>query len=625
MRLTPRPASCLFAIRRIRLASLFPLACILLLGMACSSLAAPKIPFKTVQVVPPSTEQQYKAAKENASRLEIDALSGKDRGKWLGVAREFRRIHLAERKGPLGASALYMSSKTYRKMYTLFMMPADLEASLNSYLELADLYPGNSLADDALFEAAECARLTKGKEHQADMLLRKIVTAYPQGDFYDKASARIKAPINDSPSVAVTSPPNAQEKDLTMLSPVKYWSSDHYTRIVIQSAAPVSFTAGLLEANNKQSRQLFVDIPRSLLPPKFYTTVPVNDGLLKQIRSERKGEDAVRVIVDLASLGEYKVFSLSDPYRTIVDIQGNAGAGIESATNSGPAQPFSPVPGGAPEENKLTSEENELAVLSLIDQKKRRPTSDSSPVEKSLPREKLSLAQQLGLGIRKIVIDPGHGGKDPGAMAFGLKEKDIVLKISRKIANILKTNNRYEVILTRNKDVFIPLEERTAIANKTKSDLFISIHVNAHSDQASGGIETYFLNLATDASAMRVAALENATSTHSIGELQDILSSLIKNSKVDESSRLARFVQTNLVSGFGRANKLRDLGVKQAPFYVLIGAEMPAILAEIAFITNPSEAKLLQNEQYLDKIAEQLAAGIAAYVDHHHTAAIKLQ
>jgi len=210
-------------------------------------------------------------------------------------------------------------------------------------------------------------------------------------------------------------------------------------------------------------------------------------------------------------------------------------------------------------------------------------------------------------------------------MAFGLKEKDIVLKISRKIANILKTNNRYEVILTRNKDVFIPLEERTAIANKTKSDLFISIHVNAHSDQASGGIETYFLNLATDASAMRVAALENATSTHSIGELQDILSSLIKNSKVDESSRLARFVQTNLVSGFGRANKLRDLGVKQAPFYVLIGAEMPAILAEIAFITNPSEAKLLQNEQYLDKIAEQLAAGIAAYVDHHHTAAIKLQ
>ena len=243
---------------------------------------------------------------------------------------------------------------------------------------------------------------------------------------------------------------------------------------------------------------------------------------------------------------------------------------------------------------------------------------------KATNREKLSLAQQLGLGVRKIVIDPGHGGKDPGAMAFGLKEKEIVLKISKKLAKVLRNTYRYEVVLTRTKDIFIPLEERTAIANTHKSDLFISIHINAHSDQASGGIETYFLNLATDANAMRVAALENATSTHSIGELQDILATLMKNSKIDESSRLARFVQTNLVSGFGRNYKPRDLGVKQAPFYVLIGAEMPAILAELSFITNPEEAKLLQNEQYLDKIAEQLAAGIVAYIDHHHTAAVKL-
>lgn len=625
MRVTPRPASCLPSRRRIRLTVFILLTCgLLCLGVAPSSFSAPKIPAKATQVAPLSPELQYKAAKENLARLENDSASGKDRGKWLAVAREFRRIHLAERKGPLGASGLYMSAKTYQKMFALFMVPSDLETSLNSYLELADLYPGSSLADDALFEAAECARLTKGKEHQAEELLRKIVTAYPQGDQYEKANARIKKTDNVAPAVAMPSPATVPAKDLTLLSPVKYWSSDHYARIVIQSAAPVSFSAGLVDGNSTQSRRLYVDIPRSYLPPKFYATLPTNDGLVRQIRSERKGEDAVRVIVDLASLGEYKVFSLNDPCRTIVDMYGGADAGTARAAIAGPVQPVAPTPGGAPE-NKLTSEENELAVLSLSDQKKRRPNAESAPVEKSSPREKLSLAQQLGLGIRKIVIDPGHGGKDPGAMAFGLKEKDIVLKISKKIAKILKTNNRYEVLLTRNSDVFIPLEERTALANTTKSDLFISIHVNAHADQASGGIETYFLNLATDASAMRVAALENATSTHSIGELQDILSSLMKNAKVDESSRLARFVQTNLVSGFGRANKLRDLGVKQAPFYVLIGAEMPAILAELAFITNPSEAKLLQNEQYLDKIAEQLAAGIAAYVEHHHTAAMKLQ
>ena len=243
-------------------------------------------------------------------------------------------------------------------------------------------------------------------------------------------------------------------------------------------------------------------------------------------------------------------------------------------------------------------------------------------MQKTAGKGELTLAQQLGLGVRKIVIDPGHGGKDPGAMAFGLKEKDIVLKVARKVAQVLKTKHKYEVALTRTRDLYLPLEERTAIANTESGDLFLSIHVNAHPDKTIGGIETYFLNLATNADAMRVAALENATSTHSISELEDILSDLMKNSKIDESSRLARFVQTKLVNGMDKPYKARDLGVKQAPFYVLIGAEMPAVLAEISFITNPEEARLLQDERYLNRVAEHLAAGIVAYVEHNQTAAL---
>ena len=188
---------------------------------------------------------------------------------------------------------------------------------------------------------------------------------------------------------------------------------------------------------------------------------------------------------------------------------------------------------------------------------------------------------------------------------------------------ILKSKYNFQVTLTRTKDTYLPLEERTAIANTQGGDLFISVHVNAHPDKTIGGVETYFLNLATNADAMRVAALENATSTHSISELQDILADLMKNSKIAESSRLAQFVQTNLIGGTTKVYRTKDLGVKQAPFYVLIGAEMPAILAEISFITNPEEAKLLQDETYLQRIAEQIAAGIVAYVDHHHTAAMR--
>ncbi|WP_319586622.1 N-acetylmuramoyl-L-alanine amidase [uncultured Desulfobulbus sp.] len=606
------------------------------LSAASSVFSAVKTPVKSERVENLSPEQQYKAAKEYALRLENNSPLGKDRGNWLNGARNFRKIHLAERKGTLGPTSLYMTAKMYRRMFTQFMVPLDLETALANFLELADLYPGHTLADDALFDAAECALLSKGKEQLADDLYHKIVIIYPQGDQYEKAKTRIKNPEKDKPRPPVTANlpanlpatlPATPPKDLTLLSPIKYWSSENYTRIVIQSAAPVSFTASPVEKSDKQPRQLYVDFARSYAPPKFHPPGPVRDGLLKQVHSEQTSEDTVRVILDLESLFEYKIFSLTDPFRVIVDIHGTMTTpGSSPLPETRPTIVPQPLP--VPEQDVAIAQSSkkdvQQAVISLTDQKKRSPMPEPALPTKATNREKLSLAQQLGLGVRKIVIDPGHGGKDPGAMAFGLKEKEIVLKISKKLAKVLRNTYRYEVVLTRTKDIFIPLEERTAIANTHKSDLFISIHINAHSDQASGGIETYFLNLATDANAMRVAALENATSTHSIGELQDILATLMKNSKIDESSRLARFVQTNLVSSFGRNYKPRDLGVKQAPFYVLIGAEMPAILAELSFITNPEEAKLLQNEQYLDRIAEQLAAGIVAYIDHHHTAAVKL-
>ena len=180
------------------------------------------------------------------------------------------------------------------------------------------------------------------------------------------------------------------------------------------------------------------------------------------------------------------------------------------------------------------------------------------------------------------------------------------------------------MILTRNKDIFLPLEERTALANTRNADLFISIHVNAHPKPATSGIETFFLNLATNTEAMRVAARENATSSHNISDLQDILTDLMQNSKIQESSVLAGYVQKKLSSGLGGRYATKDLGVKQAPFYVLIGAEMPAILAEISFISNPDEAKRLRQDNYLNEIAREIAAGVAGYAEHQATAALKL-
>jgi len=247
--------------------------------------------------------------------------------------------------------------------------------------------------------------------------------------------------------------------------------------------------------------------------------------------------------------------------------------------------------------------------------------SSSIITEEQVVGETLSLAQQLGLGVRKIVIDPGHGGKDPGASAFGLKEKDIVLSIAKKLAPILAAQTNAEVILTRDTDRFIPLEERTAIANTNEADLFISLHINAHPSPKVHGLETYYLNLSTNAEAMRVAAFENATSTHQMSDLQDILSDIMKNSKINESSRLAGFVHNSLSDGIEEVQqeKFKNLGVKQAPFYVLIGAEMPAILIEIAFITNPMDSGNLKSDEFLESIASDIVEGVQSYI--HSTAA----
>ena len=233
-----------------------------------------------------------------------------------------------------------------------------------------------------------------------------------------------------------------------------------------------------------------------------------------------------------------------------------------------------------------------------------------------IPEKSVSLARQLGLNVKTVVIDPGHGGKDPGCNARGgVKEKDIVLSIARRLAKRIKEKIGCEVYLTRNKDVFLPLERRTAIANMKKADLFISLHINAHRNKNIWGLETYFLNMATDERSVMVAARENATSEKNISDLQAILNDLMLNTKIKESSRLAYEVQNGMFSQVKRRYKqVKNLGVKQAPFYVLIGAEMPAILVETGFLTNRMERKRLRSKKYQESVAEGISAGVNAYI-----------
>jgi N-acetylmuramoyl-L-alanine amidase len=283
-------------------------------------------------------------------------------------------------------------------------------------------------------------------------------------------------------------------------------------------------------------------------------------------RAGQYSRDVVRIVLDIESLGSYNSFPLEDPFRIIVDVHG----------------------------------EGRKVVSNGVD---------------SRVQKKASLPKQLGLGIGRIVIDPGHGGKDPGAMGpDGLMEKDVVLRIARKLKRKLEEGG-FDTILTRKTDTFIPLDERTAIANTQKADFFVSIHTNASHSVKTRGIETYVLNFATNRESMELAARENAVSTRKLSDLQYILYDLMRTAKINGSRRLAECVQLSICKRLtGTYSDVYDLGVKEAPFYVLFGANMPSILVEVSFISNRLEEQRLGDDRYLDELAEAIKDGIERYM-----------
>lgn len=297
--------------------------------------------------------------------------------------------------------------------------------------------------------------------------------------------------------------------------------------------------------------RIYFDLKNTRLGRQFKPVV-VNNGQIKEIRASQYNSDTVRVVIELSKAGKYDVFTLSSPPRLVIDIG-----------------------------------------------------SDENPFY----RER-----------KIIVLDPGHGGHDPGAIgASGLTEKDVTLDIARRVRRILEEDYNLEVHLTRESDAYLELDERTRYANSKKADLFVSVHANASHKRLTAGVETYFLNWTNDAEALRVAARENRISVEKMkqsqSELGMILTSLERESKRDESLRLAHYIQRSLISGLStRYSGMNDLGVKHALFYVLVGAEMPSVLVEVAFISNPREEKLLRNKSFRDSAAKSLASGIYRYI-----------
>jgi N-acetylmuramoyl-L-alanine amidase len=594
----------------------------------------------------------YGQAQAAETRLRASAARKKKRAEWEAVVLGYRKVLARYPRSGYCDNALLAAGNLYREMAARFRSPRYREDALANYRMLVEEYPSSSLGDGALWAAVELSR-EAGDRRKLRESAGAYLDAYPEGRYATSVKRLLR---QREPATPLPSPP---PRGLARVFDLRSWSGESSTRVVIDLERKVE----LLSDVARDPDRLWVDLVGTRLHPNLARRVfPVGDGLLEQVRIAQNRDDAVRVVLDFKDVWEHQVFYLESPPRLVIDVTGRgrvrhhvAQAAPESALpEPGGVVPSSAAPPAAGAStavlptrrvNGMVPPDGEGAQggpgappieIAGVDRLPGRlapvvdpPAEAPAAVARALPPPtpppeppaanragSYSLARQLGLGVRRIVIDAGHGGHDPGTIGRrGLQEKDLVLDVTLRLDRLVRQELGAEVVLTRSTDVFIPLEERTAIANSRGADLFISIHANASRNARARGIETYFLSFARSAHAEAVAARENAISPATLKDLQNLVKAIATNSKIDESRDFAAAVQESMVAGVGKQHAVPNRGVHTAPFYVLIGANMPAVLAEIAFVSNPEDEKRLRSTDYREVLARSLLAGVKSYLE----------
>ena len=501
----------------------------------------------------------------------------------------------------------------------------ELRNAVTAYENVVRRYPTSGYSDNALWQGANLALLAYERfEDEADLrrglrLLARLRQEYPFSSLKARAEELVRkfeaaaaspAPVSRPAAVVSTpAPAPSSSLDAVTIREIRRASlADGVVRVTIEMDGEALFRQERLD----NPRRLFFDVRGARASDSLQdATLKFTDGVVRVIRLGRRPNNTTRVVMDMDGVESHSVFTLYNPYRVIVDFKGGVASppAVSVATSGVSAPPLVPIV-----REKL---EPEPAVTPDVVAVPKPPPTPLAPVP-TVPSANLngqfSLARQLGLGISRIVIDAGHGGHDPGARANGINEAELVLDVAGRLRTLLEKQPTIEVTMTRGTDVFVPLEQRTAIANRQGADLFLSIHANASRNSKARGVETYFLNFASNPEAEAVAARENSTSGGQMHSLPEILRAIALNNKIDESRDFADMVQKSMVGKLSARNgQIRDLGVKQAPFVVLIGAGMPSVLAEISFLTNKQDAQLLKTGAYRQQIAEALFEAILRY------------
>jgi N-acetylmuramoyl-L-alanine amidase len=580
--------------------------CVLGLAAAASEAATAK----------PDDRTLYSRAKQAQTALSKSAALQKKTAEWTRVVEAYRRVVHNYPQSPYCDNSLLAIGDLYGAMATRFKTPRFRTDAITAYRDLVAEYPSSSYSEEALFKVFQLASASK-EEKQIAEATEAYLEAFPDG----KNARAVKAVIKNK--AAPSPPPPGLAR--VFGDKLRFWSGPTSTRVVLEMEKQARI---LHQERLTDPDRVFIDLDNTRLHPKQGLQVfPVGDGLLEDVNIGQNRPGVVRVVLKFKKARDHKVFFLpaqgNTAPRLVIDVNSTAPEKPATAVADGFPTPapgefdaITPTPTPSPYTEAVGARPAPTPTPARADVK---VAGDPAPTPTPTSQDsRLSLAKQLGLGARTIVIDAGHGGHDPGCIGpGGQQEKELVLSVALRLEKLIKSEIKgAQVIMTRARDEFIRLDERTAIANTKGADLFLSIHANSSRSRTASGLETYILSMARNKEDEDLAARENEMSQETLKDLGGLVQAILLNSKLDESRDFAASVQGAMVTNLRPHNPLvKDRGVRRAPLLVLVGSNMPAVLAEIGFLSNPQEEKLVRSSEYRDRIARSLLVGVQQYLE----------
>ena len=578
----------------------------------------------------PLSENRYSAARAQLEALKGDEKRARHRDQWLRLAGEFLQIHESGATWPNRPAALFRSAEAMEELGRRSLAVRDYEEAVKRYEDVAKLHARSCLADDALLRAARIRHEHLRDNRGALRNLRCIRVNMPGCDMAAQAARLEKSIAQQSGAAEAAGPKRAGAGRATVTPPAAAplvvaeqaaqikrvsWRTlnEKKVEITVELNRNAKWAADLTRADRGKGNgaRLALTVSNAAPAASVKAGARVKNSLLSRVQVAGRNERQTTLHFDFHSACTYEAAVRLQPFRIVLTVRGGADAPVNTAVARNRFSEATLAPRGASPEAGQKGDEPRLARAT-----RKPPVTLPAPqatvqaVPAAISR---NMAAQLGLGVQTIYIDAGHGGHDPGTTHNDLVERELTLDMARRVGRLLAANG-LEVVYTRTKNVHVPLSARPRRANENRADLFVSIHLNANHNAAIQGFETYYLDFARSNEAARVAALENGGSDRKLGDMQRVLADIMQNARTHESRDLARDIQRRSLHRLQkRGYTVVDGGVRSAPFHVLIGAGMPAVLVEVGYCTHAQEAARLRTAEYRHALAEGIAEGILTY------------